>query len=199
MRPLVLATEDVLSEAVGRRLVVEANSGLTVAQALGRRGFGYLRSKVRNFCELARVTPVLLLTDLDDADCPPALIEDWADRDQVPPLLLFRVAVRQIESWLLADREGVAGLLGINAANISRDPDALPDAKSELLRLAQRARRDVKGDLVKQVGSIAAQGIGYNAVLCDFVRTRWNPTRAAGQSNSLARARKRLADLAAAG
>lgn len=197
MRPLVLATEDPLSEAVGQRLVAETNSSLAVHLSLRKGGFGYLRSRIRNFCEMARGMPVLLLTDLDAGDCAPGLIEEWTSRDEVPGRLLFRVAVRQIESWLLADREAMAELLGVGIGNVSRNPDALPNAKNELLRLARRARRDVRIDLLQQTGAIATQGIGYNAVLCDYIQSSWDPSRAAGQSSSLARARIRLAELAA--
>ncbi len=199
MRPVVLATEDALSEAVGQRMVKDANSGLTVTQTLRRGGFGYLRSRMRNFCQIARRTPVLLLTDLDTAECPATLIEDWSRRDEIPMQLLFRVAVRQVESWLLADRDGLARLLKVSVRHFPRDPDTLPDAKQSLLQLAQRAPRTIREDLVAESGATAAQGLGYNAVLSNFVRTSWNPSRAEHRSNSLARARMRVSELAAAG
>jgi hypothetical protein len=197
MRPVVLASEDALSEAVGQRLVGETGSDLAVIQLLRRGGFGYLRSKIRNFCELARRTPVLLLTDLDREECPANLIADWLRRDTIPEKLLIRVAVRQVESWLLADRDGIARLLKVSIRQLPRDPEALPDAKRSLLQLAQRAPRAVREDLVAESGATAAQGLGYNAVLTNFVRTSWNPSRAMHHSNSLARARMRLSELAA--
>lgn len=199
MRPVVLATEDALSEAVGQRMVEDADSGLTVTQTLRQGGFGYLKSRMRSFCELARRTPVLLLTDLDTEECPATLIEDWSRRDAIPKRLLFRVAVRQVESWLLADRDGMARLLKVSTRLLPRDPDVLPDAKRSLLQLAQRAPRAIREDLVAESGAAAAQGLGYNAVLSSFVRTSWNPSRAEHRSSSLARARMRVSELAAAG
>lgn len=196
MRPVVLATEDALSEAVGQRMVKDADAGLTVTQKLRRGGFGYLKSRMRNFCQIARRTPLLLLTDLDTAECPAALIEDWSRRDAIPERLLFRVAVRQVESWLLADRDGMARLLKVSTRLLPHDPDALPDAKRSLLQLAQRAPRAIREDLVAESGAAAAQGLGYNAVLSNFVRTSWNPSRAEHRSNSLARARMRMHELA---
>ena len=65
MRPVFIASEDALSEAVGQRLIEATGSDLAVTQLLRRGGSGYLRSRMRNFCEVARRTPVLLLTDLD--------------------------------------------------------------------------------------------------------------------------------------
>ena len=199
MRPLVLATEDALSEAIGQRLVEDTDSDLAVTQLLRRRGFGYLKSRMRNFCELARHTPVLLLTDLDKEDCPATLIGDWSRRDAIPRQLLFRVAVRQVESWLLADRDGMARLLNISVRHLPRDPDSLPNAKRSLLQLSQRAPRAMREDLVGETGATAAQGLGYNSVLSKFVRSSWNPSQAILRSNSLARTRMRLTELAATG
>ena len=197
MRPVVLATEDALSEAVGQRIVGDAGSGLAVTQLLRRGGFGYLRSRMRSFCELARRTPVLLLTDLDAEECPATLIEDWSRWDAIPKEFLFRVAVRQVESWLLADRDGMARLLKVSVRQLPRDPDALPDAKRYLLQLAQRAPRAIREELVAESGATAAQGLGYNAVLSDFVRTSWDPSQAVLHSKSLARTRMRVNELAA--
>ena len=199
MRPVVLATEDALSEAVGQRIVEDADSGLTVTQTLRQGGFGYLKSKMRSFCQIARRTPLLLLTDLDTTECPATLIENWSRRDEIPEQFLFRVAVRQVESWLLADRDGMARLLKVSVRHIPRDPDDLPDAKRSLLQLAQRAPRAIRDDLVAERGAAAAQGLGYNAVLSNFVRTRWNPSEAEHRSNSLARARMRMRELATNG
>ncbi|MFN0305933.1 MAG: hypothetical protein ACKVQU_36900 [Burkholderiales bacterium] len=195
----MLATEDALSETVGRRIVDDTGSGLAVCQLLRRDGFGYLRARLRNFCEIARHTPVLLLTDLDTKECPATLIEDWSRGDAIPKRLLIRVAVRQVESWLLADRDGMARLLKISVRQLPRDPDALPDAKRSLLQLAQRAPRAIRDDLVAESGATAAQGLGYNAVLSNFVRTSWDPSQAELFSHSLARARMRVSELAVIG
>ena len=199
MRAVVLATEDALSETVGRRIVDDAGSGLTVSQSLRRDGFGYLRKRLQNFCKLARHVPVLLLTDLDTKKCPAALIEEWSRGNIIPKQLLIRVAVRQVESWLLADRDGMARLLKISVQKLPRDPDALPDAKRSLLQLAQRAPRSIREDLVAEHGAAAAQGLGYNTLLSDFVRNSWDPSQAELFSNSLARARMRVNKLAASG
>jgi hypothetical protein len=197
MRDVALATEDELSEVVGQRLVNDAGADLTVTLRLRRGGFGYLRSRMRNFCELARQMPVLLLTDLDTEQCPMTLIGAWSRNNAVPGQLLFRVAVRQVESWLLADREGVASFLRVSVGRLPGNPDELADAKQSFLRLASRAPRRIREELIAEQGAKAGQGLGYNALLCNFVRNRWNPARAATRSDSLDRARSRLAELAA--
>lgn len=197
MRYVALATEDKLSEEVGQRLVDDAGSDLTVTLRLRRGGFGYLKSRMRNFCELAHRMPVLLLTDLDAAQCPVTLIEDWSRNNIVPDQFIFRVAVRQVESWLLADRESIANLFKISLRRLPGNPDKLPDAKRLLLQLASKAPRRLREELLAVRGATASQGLGYNTILSDFVRCHWNPTRAAQRSDSLNRARLRLSELAA--
>jgi hypothetical protein len=196
MRNLALATEDELSEVVGLKLVDAAGADVAVSLTIRRNGFGYLKSKMRNFCELARTMPVLLLTDLDTALCPSAMIGEWSRKDAVPSGLLFRVAVRQVESWLLADREGMANLMDVSVRQLPSNPDSLPDAKRFLLQLANKAPRKVRDELLASRGAMARQGMGYNALLSDFVRLRWNPIKAATRSDSLSRARSRLSLLA---
>ena len=197
MKGVALATEDELSEVVGQKLVNDAGAGLAVILALRRNGFGYLRSRMRNFCELSRQMPVLLLTDLDTAQCPMTLIGDWSRKNVVPDGLIFRVAVPQVESWLLADRESMARFFKVSVRRLPSNPDGLSNAKRILLQLASKAPRRVREELLAVRGATAGQGLGYNTILSDFVRHQWHPARAATRSDSLSRARMRLAELAA--
>lgn len=191
---LVLATEDELSETVGLRLAAEA--GLEVGQQLRRGGFGYLKSRLRNFCEIASQQSVFLLTDLDRMKCASALVTKWMGDLDPPKNLIFRVAVREIESWLLADHDAIRRLLGGRVGKLPLEPDSLPDPKQALMALAARAPRDVREDLVATEGALSSQGLGYNARLCHMVRQDWQPARAAERSPSLAKARMRLSELA---
>ena len=65
-----------------------------------------------------------MLVDLDDdADCAAALC---ADRLPDPaPHLCFRVAVREMETWLLADREAAARFLSVPGSRIPQDPETV--------------------------------------------------------------------------
>jgi hypothetical protein len=65
MRTVNLATEDELSEAVGVRLIGEWKERLAVGIPIRKGGNGYLRSKIQSFAEIARRTPLLMITDLD--------------------------------------------------------------------------------------------------------------------------------------
>ncbi|MBK5914137.1 DUF4276 family protein [Rhodocyclus purpureus] len=195
MALVALGTEDELSEAVGVRLLAEHEQYLQPGLRLRKSGFGYLRSNVKRWRELAQRQPVVLITDLDQIACPPALLNDWLGGQARPENLLLRVAVREVEAWLLADHVAMQGLLG-DRARLPPAPDALPDPKQHLLGLAKRAPRDVRLDLVQEAGSVSRQGLGYNARLTDLVRMSWSPARAAERSPSLARARRSLGALA---
>jgi hypothetical protein len=89
--PVHLAIEDELSEAVLRRLLAETNRGYTIGTAYGRSGYGYLRKTIGGWNHAAKGVPFVVLTDLDDAECAPSLINECFP---VPkhPNLLFRVA-----------------------------------------------------------------------------------------------------------
>lgn len=185
-----LATEDALSEAVGRRLLAEI-PGVEVSHALRRSGRGYLRTKMNSWRQMARHQVVVVLTDLDRIDCPPTLLRDWLAGKGAPPGLLLRIAVRTIESWVLADHEAIRRLVGPKA-ELPERPDELRNPKQHMLKLAKQAPREVRLDLVKEAGAIACQGIGYNARLVDLVSSMWSPERAAKRSPSLGRTRVRL-------
>jgi hypothetical protein len=194
MPSIHLATEDELSECVGRRLIDEIGGEIVVDLSFRKGGNGYLRTNLDKFCQIARRHPLMLITDLDSARCAPTLIREWSANSAMPGQLLFRVAVREIESWLLADRTAIAKLLG-KKAKLKQSPDLLLDPKATLLRLALGAPKEIRNDLVKEQGAIASQGLGYNDRLCDFVRTEWSPERASNNSDSLHRARASLISL----
>ncbi len=186
---IVLATEDEVSEQVGLSLAAEAN--LEVGQCLRKGGNGYLRARIPNFLQMAQRQPVVVITDLDVARCPPELRNSFVGRRVAPASFVLRVAVREIESWLLADHPAMRSLIGPGGVLPPR-PDELPDPKSLLLMLARRAPRRMREDLIKLRGAVASQGLGYNARLSQFVKEEWRPERASSRSDSLARARRQL-------
>lgn len=191
-----IATEDELSEAVAVRLVNGAFGNGMVGNRLGRQGNGYLIKKMPNFRQMATREPVLILTDLDDTICAPDLIEKWSGGQAFPENLLLRVAVRETEAWLLADRNGMANLLGISPNKIPTDPETLDDPKRFLLNLARNARREVRSELIAAKGAAASQGLGYNRLLSSFISSDWRLEDAINSSASLSKAVTRLRELA---
>jgi hypothetical protein len=195
MTTIALATEDELSEAVGYKLITTFCPNLTMGQKLRRAGNGYLRSRIKSLHAMAKHGHVLLLTDLDKAPCPTQLINAWKGQLVLADALMFRVAVREIESWLLADHNAMRQLFGKKAGSLPDDPDSLPDPKNTLLRLASKAPRRIRDEICKSPGAVARQGIGYNQILCKLTRDSWDPVSAAERSASLSRACSRLRGL----
>ncbi|OGQ97935.1 MAG: hypothetical protein A2521_01890 [Deltaproteobacteria bacterium RIFOXYD12_FULL_57_12] len=198
MIQLYIATEDALSEAVADRLVAEVNHGLQVAVRIGRGGNSYLKNKFPELTRLARSIPVLLLTDLDNTDCAPILLGAWSQGCVVPEGMLFRVVVREIEAWLMADRKGFADFFQVPKFKIPEYPETIDDPKQFLLHLIRRySNREIKAAILPERGSKARIGLGYNQMLSRFVAEGWEIRRAAATSDSLARAFRRLTELSA--
>ncbi|OGB28310.1 MAG: hypothetical protein A3F78_21000 [Burkholderiales bacterium RIFCSPLOWO2_12_FULL_61_40] len=194
MMEVALAIEDELSKAIGLRLLAELPTPVTPNHILHKGGSGYLKSRMDSWREMSQRQIVFLLTDLDRISCPVALRADWLGKAPQPANLLLRIAVREVESWVLADHIAMRKLIG-NKGALPPQPDDLPDPKQHLLKLAKLAPRPVRQDLVKEAGAIACQGIGYNTLLSHWVQSDWSPARAAERSPSLARTRQRLREL----
>ncbi len=192
-RPVWLVFEDELSGAILRRLVSEVRPQLAVDRAITTHGNARLLAGVAKYVGMSRAGfPHIVLTDLDNYHCPPELLDHW----RVPPLpglMLFRIAVREVESWVMADRSGFAALVGITLAKVPMVPDALEDPKQTLLNLVRRSRRSaLKHDMLPTQGSVASIGPFYNDILGRFVREKWNITEAVKHSQSLRKAVLRL-------
>jgi hypothetical protein len=194
--PINIAVEDLLSEAVVRRLLDDSSRPFAVGVSYNRGGYGYLRKTVLGWNNAAKGVPFFLLTDLDLSPCPSDLITSWV-AGELHRNLIFRVAVREVESWLLADHANLAMFLGTTPSRLPARPDEVSDPKSLLIATASRyARTEIKARIVPRPGTTAKQGRDYNACLTEFVIGRWNPAEAALNSPSLDRCRKRLASFA---
>ncbi len=197
MLPTVyLAAEDVPGLAVGRKLVAE-QPALSVYRDKNGYGFGNLKNKVSSYDQMgAHGLPVLMLTDLDTAPCPSGKIVAWLGRAPSAGFL-FRICVREVEAWLLADHEAMAAFLKIKEDRLPTAPEGLRDPKAELIKLAQKSKdRKIRVGLMP-VGS-APIGPYYNDLLSGYISEHWSVARAAARAPSLARARRRVADLATA-
>ena len=190
--PILIAVEDALSEAVLRAMFEQSSSACTVGNCLGREGSGYLKKNIVGFNKSAKGIPFFVLTDLDQTDCPPVLLNNWLS---VPKHgnLIFRIAVREIESWLLAHRSAFAAFLGIRTTLIPSKPDELEDPKRSLLQLATRSKkRFLREAIVPAIGSTAKIGPDYNGALISFIQTTWMAKEASKHSPSLNSALKAI-------
>jgi len=99
--PLSLVFEDQISEFVMMKLAIRTEK-FVIANSYSEGGFGYIKKNIAGFNEASKGYPFFVLTDLDIVDCAPTLIENWL-REPAHPNLIFRIAVREVEAWLLAE------------------------------------------------------------------------------------------------
>lgn len=147
------AVEGLTDEAVLRRLIQVA--GGADGPIYGRNGKAHLLKQLGGYDRAAQRTPWVVLVDLDqDADCAPPFC--LACLVTPSPRMRLRVVVREIEAWLLADREELARFLGIPEGKVPRDPEKIADPKSAMVNLARHSRRrDVREDMVPRlIGSL---------------------------------------------
>lgn len=138
MTTVSCAVEGALDEVIARRLL--AHVGLVCGPIYAGEGKQRLRRRIRGYAHGARRDPWFVLVDLDhEHACAAALVDEWLP--QVPALMRLRIAVREVEAWLLADRAGIATFLSISRDRIPRKVDELDDPKSLMISVASRSRR----------------------------------------------------------
>jgi hypothetical protein len=132
------------------------------------------------------------LADLEQHQCPAALLSKHLPNKRSANFIL-RIAVRMIESWLLADRERIAAFLDAPQAKVPAEPDRDPHPKHVLVRLArQHAPPALRRDLVPEEGHSGPVGPGYRPQMERFILKQWRPQVARTRSPSLDRAIKAL-------
>ena len=136
--------EDAPSAAVLKKLVAHQNQTsenqilLKPGFPIVRGGVSEIRKNAGSYLKMAaKGLYTLVFVDLDSVDCAPALLHDWFSFNTnssiaLPERLIFRVAVREIESWIMADRSNLAGYLRIPIDNFPLAPDDLDDPKREV-------------------------------------------------------------------
>lgn len=198
MPSITLAVEDVLSERVILRMLAQIRGDLTVSTKIGFRGNAYLRSIARGLNKAAKGSAFILLTDQDTAEaCPVRIISEWLGGDKLHHNFLFRIAVLEVEGWLLADRKAISEFLGVPVAKLPENADTIPNPKQFLVNLARSSNRsNIREDLVPKPGGTAQVGPNYNGRLAEFLEASWSCKRARDNSDSLKRAVRRLEDFA---
>jgi hypothetical protein len=157
-----------------------------------------LRRALPGYNAAAQGDPWLVLVDLDqDFDCAPALVTDWLPAPST--FMRFRVVIRAIEAWLLADRERFADFFSVPPSAVPGQPDALPDPKSALLVAVARSRhKPIRVDMLPREGSGRKVGPAYTSRVIEFAsdgNRGWRPDVAARSSPSLSSCLTRLDSL----
>lgn len=174
---MIIATEDTVSEVVAAKLVSVFRPDLQIVARIGNRGKDYLKARVQELNRTARSVPVFLLVDLDTRrPCPADVLAGWL-HGRYEANMLFRLAIMEVESWILADRDGFSGYLGVASHRIPTDTDSIDNPKEFVVNLARRSRsRHIRDDLVPAPGSIVKVGPAYNPRLSAFISTQVEPS-----------------------
>ena len=190
----ILAVEDRSGEAVSLKIL--DSLGIEVSQIIGLQGKGYLQNKAQSLNKTARGFPVIMLADQDlPEQCPPNLLQAWVRGTQHPNFFL-RIAVMEIESWIMADRSGITDFPAIPPNRIPQDTDAIPQPKEFLVSLTRKSRKArLRKDIVPEPGASTKVGPGYNSCIGEFVYKGWDIDRTSAVSNSLNRTLTRLRSL----
>src|SRR5688500_2597885 len=107
-----IAVEGISDAAVLERLCNLTNVSIGAQHVT--RGKARLDARLSGYNNAARFSPWVILRDLDhDSPCAPDLISRLLP--DPAPKMCFRVPVRAVEAWLLADRPGIARFLGVSA------------------------------------------------------------------------------------
>ena len=187
--------EGITEEPVAKRLLKHV--GLEVGTIYGRKGKAHLLKRVPIYNKAAHFTPWLVLIDLDmDALCPSHVVARWLPEPANG--MRFRIAVRSIEAWLLADRESIASFLAVGLSKIPHHPDLDLHPKQTLINIARTSRnKSIREDIVPRQESGAKVGPLYVARLADFTENHLEPSEGEKHSESLRRCIRALSTLTA--
>lgn len=186
--------EGEIDEIIAHQII--SRLGHEIGVGYGKRGVGYIQKKIQNFNETAQSILYLVLVDFMDTklECPAQVISNWLPNKN--ELMFFRVVVREIESWVLADRESLAAFLNVNIELIPAKPENEPDPKRKLVNIARKSRsKKIRDALVPDQNSTAQVGKLYTSEIKRFVSDFWNIDTARKNSPSLNKCLLRLSEI----
>lgn len=183
---ITVAVEGELDSIIVQKLIEQA--GGKVAALLPPRGKPAIRKNIERYNSAARHALWIVVVDLNNEyDCAPSLLQEWLPEES--QYMCFRVAVREIEAWLMGDAETLADYLKISRSKIERNPESLSDPKPKvaMVNLARESQsREIRERMVSKNGN--SPGPYYTAVLSDYAHNHWRPEVAAKRADSLRRA-----------
>lgn len=147
----------------------------------------------RRYNEAGKHTMVIGLADLEQAACAPALLAAKLPRKSAG--FHLRLAVRMLESWLLADRHSMAAFLKVPIAAIPVEPDSVHHPKRTLVDIARRSTSRAVRDALVPDDSGGIVGPEYVPAMSEFITDRWQAATARTASPSLERACQRWAGI----
>jgi hypothetical protein len=195
--PVNLLVEGPMDRAVVSRILEYV--GLPLGTVYGENGKPDVLQRIAGYNQAARHIPWVAVVDLDqDKDCAPPFVRETLPNPA--QWMRYRVVVRAIESWLMADAEHLATFLHVPRTQFPADPDSEANPKATLITLVRRysTRERIVKAIVPREGSGTSIGPGYTTILEEFVKAAdspWRPAVASQHSDSLRRCTAALESL----
>jgi len=184
--------EGSLDDALATKLIHSV--GLIPGDSYGKKGYPYIADKIKSFNRSAKGEFYLFtLVDFMDSrlNCPSEVIMKLLPHPS--PNMVFRVVVRELESWLIADRKNLAKFLKISLQQIPDNPESINDPKRTLVNLARKSSSSkIRSALVPETGSTSQVGKLYSSEMVCFIQKFWNIETATRNAPSLDRCLTRL-------
>lgn len=154
-------------------------------------GKGNIDRELAGWNAKAMRLPWVVIRDLDQDDrgtCLPELRSRLLGGTGPSDGMCFRLAVRSIEAWLMADHEGFVDHFGPRSRPPD-DVDGIPDPKRTLMDLCRSShKRDIREGVPPRKGSGRRHGPAYVDIVADYCQSVWSPAQARRRSLSLDRA-----------
>ena len=187
MQVVTIAGEGTLDLQVAEKLV--SHYGGEVGNRYYRGGKSGVDSKIAGYNNDAMHTKMLwlVLRDLNSDECPPSLRNKLLS--ETAPSMCFRIAEKEVESWLMGDRESLAFYFRVSRDLIPLAPEEIDEPKELIVKLAKKSnKREIREGIARKGSTQLDTGPRYTALMREYAQTHWRPEVAAKRSDSLRRA-----------
>ena len=185
---IYLVSEDLLSEYIAQTIVKAYTYNHPYPLKI-RGGKSHILKNLLKYNQSAKNLKFLIIVDLDKTNCVVDFIKKHFHNVSLNKGLIFRVAIREIESWILADKIGFCNYFKVPKKHLQINPDDLHDPKQFLIETIKKYCKNKrrKEDITVQKGSNAIVGPAYNSALIEFIKDAWCIESARQNSPSLNR------------
>ncbi len=159
-------------------------------------GQGLVLEAVALFNDAARYKRWFAITDLDNKfACAGLARQRWLPSPA--PYMCFRIAVQEIEAWLIADKQRFAEFLQVDPGIIPNNPEDIRDPKEQSLIMMPKemiltlAQSSLDPQIYPRLKAVSS----YNNEMGKFAKKYWRPAIAAQNSPSLKKCIERLQQL----
>lgn len=192
----VLIYEDMGHELVLFKILDYLGVDMNYVKPFSKRGKDYIDHNISRYAKM-KPGRIIVLRDLDnDYVCAPELKKQKLGSNQGGSNFIFRIIVKEVEAWLIADKESALNFFKLNKSVLdSVVPEDMVHPKKELLEMIRKGNLKSKEKerfyIAKPDGTLQ-QAYSYNAAIGEYVEM-WSIDRARENAPSLDRAIKAIA------